>query len=181
MPDSIVRILYRWRVRAGAVSAILALVLAEPGLTSLIAGIFISFCGLALRAWSCGHIHKERELTISGPYQFTRNPLYLGNLSIGAGFAVGSGSWWAFIVLAVYFSVFYPVVIIREKKKMQSLFPEKYREYDSKVPLFIPRLSSSSGQDRKFSWARYHENHEIRAFTGVMIFWILIAGKLFIL
>jgi protein-S-isoprenylcysteine O-methyltransferase Ste14 len=178
MSNSFVRFLYRWRVRSGAVIAVLSLFLANPELTPLLTGIFISFIGLALRAWSCGHIHKEKELTVSGPYRFTRNPLYLGNLLIGAGFAVGCWSWWAFMVFALYFSVFYPVVIIWEKKKMQSMHPEEYREYDSQVPLFIPRITSISGDDKKFSWSRYHTNHEIRALTGVMIFWILIVSKM---
>ena len=177
MSENLARKLYRWRVRAGAFSAVLVLILAEPELIPMAAGIFISLCGLALRAWSCGHIRKEKELTVSGPYQFTRNPLYLGNLFIGAGFAAASWSWEAAGVLALYFSIFYPIVISREKKKMQSKFPHEYSDYDKKVPLFIPRISPDSCGDRKFSWARYHRNREIRALFGVIIFWILLGSK----
>ena len=37
--------------------------------------------GLWLRGYSAGYIKKNHELTMSGPYAFTRNPLYLGSIS----------------------------------------------------------------------------------------------------
>jgi protein-S-isoprenylcysteine O-methyltransferase Ste14 len=181
MSDTLIRNLYRWRVRAGALTAIAALILAAPKPYPLLGGVLLSFCGLALRAWSSGHIRKEKELTVSGPYRFTRNPLYLGNILIGSGFVLGSWSWWVFILFTLYFSIFYPVVILKEKKKMERLFPEAYREYDIQVPLFFPRMTGPSRSEKKFSWARYIKNREFRALIGVLIFWGFLAAKILLL
>ena len=49
--------------------------------------------GLALRAAASGTVKKNRELTVTGPYAYTRNPLYLGSMLIAAGFAVALMSW----------------------------------------------------------------------------------------
>ncbi|MFW6136869.1 MAG: methyltransferase family protein [Candidatus Aminicenantaceae bacterium] len=181
MSESFIDLVYRWRVRSGVISAVLALTLADPKTAPLIAGIVLSLCGLALRAWSSGHIRKEKELTVSGPYRFTRNPLYLGNFLIGTGIVAGCWSWWVFLVFALYFSVFYPVVITREKKKMQRMFPDEYQEYDHNVPLFFPRGTPASGSDKKFSWKCYAHNREIRALAGVGLFWVLVVSKMLIM
>ena len=81
------------------------------------------FCaGLLLRAWASGHLRKEKELTISGPYQYTRNPLYLGSLVIGAAIVIGCRSWWIFVIFILYFLLFYPVAVLFEQEKMIALF-----------------------------------------------------------
>ncbi|TET73004.1 MAG: hypothetical protein E3J44_01730, partial [Candidatus Aminicenantes bacterium] len=72
------KIVYRWRVRAASIGLILAIIFARPDLTSFLTGLGVCFLGLLIRTWSAGHLRKEKELAISGPYQYTRNPLYLG-------------------------------------------------------------------------------------------------------
>jgi hypothetical protein len=47
-----------------------------------------------IRAWASGHIRKNQTLAVSGPYAYTRNPLYLGSLILGVGFCIASGVWW---------------------------------------------------------------------------------------
>jgi len=49
--------------------------------------------GLWVRARAAGHLHKQEILTVTGPYAFTRNPLYLGSfiLMIGAAIAAIPG------------------------------------------------------------------------------------------
>ena len=49
--------------------------------------------GLWLRGYAAGYVKKNRELTMTGPYAHTRNPLYLGSMLIAAGFAVALLSW----------------------------------------------------------------------------------------
>ena len=56
--------------------------------------------GLWLRAYAAGYVKKNRELTLTGPYAHTRNPLYLGSMLIAAGFAVALLSWPVALVLA---------------------------------------------------------------------------------
>lgn len=162
------------------VSVIAAIVLADPALWSLLAGIGLTLVGLAVRTWACGYLEKEKTLTISGPYRYTRNPLYLGSLMIGIGVVVGSRSWWVFACALVLFGFFYPAAILSERRKMQQLFPEEYSGYSRRVPLFLSKFWSPLGrppQDSGFDWDLYKKNQEYRALLGSAIFWLLLTAK----
>ena len=82
------RIARRIRVPLGFAFALLYIWFARPAWWSLAAGGAIAIPGLLIRAIASGHVRKNRELTTSGPYRYTRNPLYLGSLIIAAGFAL---------------------------------------------------------------------------------------------
>ena len=91
MSDSkIITTIYKWRVRFGLLALILTVLFARPNLISLLTGLTVTILGLILRLWACGHLKKEKELTTSGPYRHTRNPLYLGNVIIGIGVVIGA-------------------------------------------------------------------------------------------
>ena len=79
--------------------------------------------GLSLRAAASGTVKKNRELTVTGPYAFTRNPLYLGSTLIAAGFAVALLSWPVALLLAFGFAVIYVPVIASEERFLRSTFP----------------------------------------------------------
>jgi len=79
--------------------------------------------GLWLRAYASGYVKKNRELTVTGPYAYTRNPLYLGSLLIAAGFAVALLSWPVALVLALGFAVIYVPVIASEERFVARHFP----------------------------------------------------------
>jgi len=97
--------------------------------------------GLWLRAWSAGTIQKDRRLTVEGPYAFTRNPLYVGSLLLGAGIAIAGGHWiWPVLFLA-FFAAVYPRVMAAEARHLEDLFPERYAGYAAHVPAFLPRLT----------------------------------------
>ncbi len=173
--------IYRWRVRTGYLAAAAAIILSRPSFKSVIVGFFISILGLLLRTWACGHIQKEEKLSMSGPYRYTRNPLYLGNLIIGIGISAGSHSWRVFGVFCLYFLIFYPVIIDFEKQKMERLFPSQYQIF-KQVPLFIPALRPQISYEKKvFKWSLYLTNKEYRAFIGVVIFWAALIIKIIII
>jgi protein-S-isoprenylcysteine O-methyltransferase Ste14 len=179
MPDSrLTDIIYKWRVRSGLLFALVALVFARPGFYSLLASFGMALLGLSLRTWACGHLEKERELTKSGPYQYTRNPLYLGNLILGFAIVVASLSWWVLVFFFVYFLLFYPVLVRVEKERMSELYPESYREYSAKVPLFFPSLRTGTVPgNTRFHWDRYQKNKEYRALIGTLLYWTALAAK----
>ncbi len=175
-------ILSRLRVRSGLIAALAVLVLCRPSWTSIWIGLLISFLGLAVRAWAAGHLNKEKELAVSGPYRYSRNPLYLGNLIIGLGITAGSRSWWVAGVFAVYFALFYPLVIRRERDRMKELFAEQYENYRSRVPSFFPSLFRPRFPSRrKFNWQLYKKNKEYRALAGIVFFWVFLAVKILII
>ena len=179
--------IYRWRVRGGFIGLLLAIVLAKPDLTSILSGISINLFGLSIRTWAAGYLRKEKELTVSGPYKYTRNPLYVGNLILGIGAVVGSRSWWMLAFFSAYFLLFYSVAIKNEKGKMKKSFPREYEDYMRKVPLFFPFLKPLSlsrkrekrGQEKsRFNWKLYKKNKEYRALIGAILFWMLMLGKM---
>jgi len=105
--------------------------------------------GLWLRGYAAGYVKKNRELTVTGPYAYTRNPLYLGSMLIAAGFALALLSWPVALALAGGFLVIYVPVIAAEERFLRANFPG-YDEYCRRVPRLIPRLRPArhpSGED----------------------------------
>lgn len=99
--------------------------------------------GLALRALASGTVKKNQELSVTGPYAYTRNPLYLGSTLIAAGFAVALLSWPLALLLAVGFAAIYIPVIASEEQFLRTAFPG-FDDYCRSVPRFIPRLTPAS-------------------------------------
>jgi len=175
-------ILSRVRVRTGSLAAVAVILLAAPTWASIIAGVSLSILGLAIRTWASGHLRKEKRLAVSGPYRYSRNPLYLGNFILGVSIAVGAHSWWVVALFGLYFAVFYPLIIVREIRRMKELFPGQYEEYRKKVPLFFPSPRRGDNASReKFSWALYLQNKEYRALIATAALWLVLAAKLLLL
>lgn len=183
MPEhGLVRIIYKWRVRASLLFVILAVVLAKPDLWSILVGVGLTLMGLLIRTWASGHLEKEKKLTTSGPYRYTRNPLYFGNLLIGLGVVIGAQSWWVLGCAFVIFGIFYSVIILSEKQKMEELFPIEYAEYKKHVPLFFPSYFSTLPHRKvRFRWTVHKNNRELRAIIGSVIFWLILTTKLLFL
>ena len=109
------KIARRIRVPLGFIFAVLYFWLARPTWRSIILGAIVVVPGLLIRALASGHVRKNEALATSGPYAYTRNPLYLGSLLMGVGFAVAARSWWVGIVLVVMFLAIYMPVIRDEE------------------------------------------------------------------
>ena len=173
----------RWRVPLGFLSAALFLIFARPTFRTLIIGAVVSILGLLVRAWAAGHIRKNSELAISGPYAYTRNPLYLGSFLLGLGFTIGSGRWQLGIVFAVLFLGIYLPVMRVESATLAELFGEKFKTYADAVPMFIPRLSPFRGDNGSngFDKSLYLKYREYRAALGLLIAWGLMVVKAYYL
>jgi protein-S-isoprenylcysteine O-methyltransferase Ste14 len=154
---------------------------ARPQMKWLLCGVGIAICGLLLRGYAAGHLRKHKQLAISGPYAFTRNPLYLGSVLLAVGFSVASHSWISALLLAAYLAIFYPVVIRREQAELKTLYGAAFVEYASQVPAFWPRLSPATASMERFSWPLYRQNREYEAAIGLAvamaILWILMLWR----
>lgn len=162
----------RWRVRLGYPVALAALWLAKPTPRSIAIGALLGVAGLLVRAAAAGHLHKHESLATSGPYAYTRNPLYFGSALLTAGFLVGVNSWWAALIVGVYFALFYPAVMHREERELHAGYGAAFNDYQRKVPLFFPRLTPaqfSGVAAGKFSWAQYRRNREHQAAMGLFL------------
>jgi protein-S-isoprenylcysteine O-methyltransferase Ste14 len=171
----------RWRVRVGYPVGIAAFWFARPHLNWLLCGAGIAILGLLLRGYAAGHLRKHKQLATSGPYAFTRNPLYLGSVFLAAGFSVASHSWISALLLAAYLAIFYPVVIRREQSELKTLYGAAFAEYASQVPAFWPRLSPAIGSTERFSWSLYRHNREYEAAVGLAvamaILWMIMLSR----
>src|SRR5579863_992624 len=141
------KIARRIRVPLSFLFAMVYFWLARPTWLSMALGLIAVAPGLLVRALASGHVRKNEALATSGPYAYTRNPLYLGSLLIGVGFAVAARSWWVGIALVAMFFAIYLPVIRGEEKFLRERFPE-FEEYARRVPRMLPRLIPASASER---------------------------------
>jgi len=162
----------RWRVRLGYPLAIAVLWFARPTPRSVLLGALVGLVGLWIRASAAGHLHKQEVLTVTGPYAYTRNPLYLGSAILALGVGIAAHRWISLAFLGVYFALFYSVVMWREETELRLRHGASFEEYFRAVPLFLPRLIPArlSGDSAgAFSFAQYKKNHEWQAAVGFLL------------
>jgi protein-S-isoprenylcysteine O-methyltransferase Ste14 len=171
----------RIRVPLGFLFAVLYFWLARPSWRSLAVAAIVVAPGLLIRALASGHVRKNEALATSGPYAYTRNPLYLGSLLMGSGFAVAARSWWVGIVLVLMFVAIYLPVIRDEEVFLRQKFPE-FEEYARRVRRMLPRPAShSDGADEaagEFSWDLYLKHREYNALLGVVAMMAVLVAKM---
>ncbi len=159
----------RWRVRIGYPLAAVVLWFSRPVPQSILLGAAIGIIGLAIRAYAAGFLHKQEVLTTTGPYSYTRNPLYFGSSILTLGAAVAMHSWMSAALLLIYFAVVYTFVMKREEIELRGKHAEAFDVYAKSVPLFFPRLTPqakpNSGSSA-FSWRQYKKNREHQAVLG---------------
>jgi protein-S-isoprenylcysteine O-methyltransferase Ste14 len=169
----------RARVPSGFVIVFLFGWLAHPSAQSLAIGLPISLLGLALRAWAAGCLFKDQKLATGGPYQYTRNPLYLGTLIVAAGLVTAARNPWLAAVFAAVFVLVYLPVIQLEQQHLHRLFPE-YAAYAREVPAVAPRLTPSrefAAGAHAFRWSQYVHNREYQAGLGWLAGAAFLVGK----
>jgi protein-S-isoprenylcysteine O-methyltransferase Ste14 len=164
------RIATRARVPLGFVFAAAYFWFSRPEWLWIAAGSVVVLSGVLVRAAASGHIRKNAALTTTGPYAYTRNPLYLGSLLIATGFLIAGRNWWIALAAAAMFGVIYVPVIRAEEKYLMSAFPG-YREYRDRVPRLIPRWRDKSSQSEAaasevFSGELYLKHREYNAALG---------------
>jgi protein-S-isoprenylcysteine O-methyltransferase Ste14 len=164
------KIARRIRVPLGFLFAVVYFWLARPTWLSIALGLVVVVPGLLVRALASGHVHKNESLATSGPYAYTRNPLYLGSLLIGVGFAVAARSWWVGVALVLMFFAIYLPVIRDEEAFLRQKFPE-FEEYARQVPRMLPRLTSSLNESEAsgFSLELYLKHREWNALLGAAL------------
>jgi hypothetical protein len=166
----------RWRVRLGYPLAIAVVYLSRPTLRSIFFGVVVGVGGLCLRAYAAGYLHKQEVLTVTGPYAYTRNPLYLGSAILSLGAAIAMRSWISAALLITYFALFYSMVMRREANQLRIRHGTSFERYARIVPLFFPRLTAAKlpgDSAGAFSFTQYKKNHEWQAAVG-FLFLILI-------
>jgi len=166
---TMLRRIARLRVTMGFVAGLAALWLAQPTWQTLTIGGLIALVGEGVRIWAAGHLEKGREVTTSGPYAFTRHPLYVGSSIIGAGVAIASASAIVAILVIAYLVTTLTAAIRTEEQHLTEKFGEAYPDY---------RAGRAAGESRRFSLTRAKRNREYRALIGLLVAFVLLAVKM---
>jgi len=164
------KIARRVRVPLGFVVAGIFMVFARPSWHTMAWSLLLVLPGLWLRGYAAGYVKKNAELTRTGPYAYTRNPLYLGSMAIAFGFAVAAGKIWLGVLLVVLFLAIYVPTILSEETFLRGAFPD-FEEYAKQVPRLLPRLTPAHFTDAdvgvgRFSQERYLHHHEYNSLMG---------------
>lgn len=173
----------RWRVPLGFALAAVYIIDARPTRESLSIGLPIAALGLLLRALAAGHIRKNDVLATTGPYRFTRNPLYLGSTVLAVGFVIAAHEWLlAALALLMLLGVYLPV-IRREEQFLAAKFGEEFDRYIRRVPRLFPRLwpAPVEGEGRRsttFSFALYWKHREYNALIGFLALSVVLLVKI---
>jgi protein-S-isoprenylcysteine O-methyltransferase Ste14 len=116
-----------------------------------ITGLIAIVVGLSLYAW-CLVFHfrsyhnsvrvgfSPPHLVTGGPYQVSRNPMYVSGLFVWLGWTIFYGSPAVFIALVILFSIFALRVIPQEEYQLEMLFGDDYLEYKRLVRRWIGRF-----------------------------------------
>ena len=165
------RLLARRRVFLGFVFAAIALWLATPTPLSLSIGGLVALIGESLRLWAAGHLEKSKEVTRSGPYRFTRHPLYLGSSLIGIGFAVAANHLVVAVLVITYLLLTLTAAMRSEEAHLREKFGDAYDAYVEK---------RSAPMDRPFSWERALHNREHHTLAGLFAGFLFLAAKTYL-
>ena len=161
-------ILARRRVALGWMVVVATLVLAHPTWSTWRFGLTIAALGEAVRVWAAGHLEKSREVTRSGPYRWTRHPLYVGSTIMALGIVIASRSLVVALLAAIYKTSTLTAAIRTEEAFLSRTFGDTYDMY---------RDSRAEPMRRRFSLARAMRNREYRAMAGLAAGFALLALK----
>ena len=169
-----------YRVKVGILFALLYISFASPTYYSFIYGIPFIMLGEAIRIWASGHIIKGLTLTVSGPYSYSRHPLYLGSIIIAIGFTIIANSPIIIGLMILYFFFFYTPTILKEETTLKEKFSESFSIYKELVSLFISKENRwyLPGKFAPFKLSRFLHNRENDFIIVIFIIIIILFFKM---
>jgi protein-S-isoprenylcysteine O-methyltransferase Ste14 len=178
---------YRTLIPMPLALAILAIPASRTQPAALVsAGSLLVALGEAIRLWGVRHIgaisrtRSERlgPLVASGPFAIVRNPLYVGNVALWAGFAVSARLPWLAPVFVAILAFEYHAIVRWEERLLEERLGERYRAYAARVPRWLPNVFHTVpavSPMTVFSWREtfYSERGTLIAIAiGFALLWI---------
>lgn len=149
---------------------LLLVIFARPKPLGTVVGTILVFWGEAIRIWAAGHLQKNEVLTVTGPYAYVKNPLYIGSILIAAGFCILADNVYLLAAAMFMFCFHYiPYKKRVEGDRLKRIFGQTYEDYDAKVPDYLPRRTPYSDQRAPWSLKAFGENSE----EGILLMIIL--------
>ena len=158
------------------IGAFLLLLFAKPEPMGMGVGMILIMMGEAIRIWAAGHLQKNELLTVTGPYAYVKNPLYIGTILITAGFCIFADN--IYMLAAATFALCFHYIPYKKKvegDRLKKIFGSQYVDYDEKVPEYVPWRTPYSNEKARWQFKNFIENSE----EGILL--ILIAGIVLIL
>jgi protein-S-isoprenylcysteine O-methyltransferase Ste14 len=146
------------------VAAVVAVPSTHRSTAAFLAGLAIVVLSEAVRFWGVGHIgvvsrtRSDRlgPLIDSGPFAAVRNPLYIGNLGLWAGFAIAAGVPWLAPVFLMLLGLEYHAIVRWEERLLGTRLGDPYEEYTARVPRWLPSWRGltrrAGGESGAFPW-----------------------------
>jgi len=157
--------------RIQTVATRLRFVLAVPAAAALVAfadrvpmwpGVAVALAGEAVQIWASAHLHKNVAVVKSGPYAWTRNPMYIGRFFVGLGLTLLTWRWFFVVAYGLVFALYAQARVLGEEKRLSGLFGEEYADYCRRVNRWLPRPPRGRLSAGRGSWAAVLRNHELR-------------------
>jgi hypothetical protein len=158
------------------IGALLLVIFAKPRLPAIWIGMVLIFLGEGVRIWAAGHLQKNEVLTVTGPYAYVKNPLYIGSVFITTGFCIMADN--IYLLAAAFFMFCFHYIPYKKKvegDRLKKHFGNQYEDYDEKVPEYLPRWTPYSNEKVSWQFRCLIENSE----EGILL--IVLAGVVLIL
>ena len=158
------------------VGAFLLVIFAKPHTPGIVVGLVLIVLGEGIRIWAAGHLQKNETLTVTGPYAYVKNPLYIGSIFIATGFCILADNIYFLAAVTFMFCFHYiPYKKRVEGDRLRKIFGSRFEDYDQKVPDYIPSWKPYSDQKKSWRFGDFIENSE----EGILM--IVVVGILLIL
>ena len=158
------------------IGVFLLVIFAKPHFLGIWTGMVLIFLGEGIRIWAAGHLQKNEILTVSGPYAYVKNPLYIGSIFITAGFCILADN--IYLLAAAFFMFCFHYIPYKKRvegDRLRKIFGSQFEDYDEKVPDYLPRRSPYSNEKVSWQFKAFTENSE----EGILL--IILAGIILIL
>jgi protein-S-isoprenylcysteine O-methyltransferase Ste14 len=140
--------------------------------------------GLLIRIYTVGHTPDNTsgrntsagqvadELNQTGIYSAVRHPLYLGNFLMWLSIGMLTESLWFCMAFVFMYWVYYERIMFAEEAFLRNKFKEKYLDWASKVPAFVPSFSSWKSSKYSFSWKKVLKREKNGVFALFTLFFM---------
>ncbi|RMG65678.1 MAG: DUF1295 domain-containing protein [Calditrichaeota bacterium] len=137
----------------------------------------VAFLGLVVRALTVGFVppgtsgrntrsQVAETLNTTGMYSLCRHPLYLGNFLVLLGMALFTARWWAVVISALAFWLYYERIMLAEEDFLRKKFGEAFTAWARRTPAFWPRWRNWRPPSRAFSLRKLLR----REYTGLLVY-----------
>ncbi len=148
---------------------------------TIVLALLVSLCGLAVRAYTVSTTPKgtsgrntsgqvAKTLNTKGIYSIVRHPLYLGNYLIWAGVLLFTMNLYVFLIISLCYWLYYERIMFAEEAYLRSQFGDKFEEWASRVPAFIPKFRLFEQGDLRFSFKTFVRREYATIFSTVFMY-----------